>query len=309
MRLLLTAVLLFCLQVAMSQQLNVPVQEDELRQLVSFLASDSMKGRRAGSDENRKATAFISSYFQQLGLLPAANDSFEQKFYPDSADSLNTLSNVIALLPGRSKPDEIIVFSAHFDHLGTDRKLKRDSIFNGANDNASGTAVLMAMARYYAGWRGNERSILFCAFNGEEKGLLGSAAFTENIDPAKYVAGINLEMLGVPQIGRKKLIMTGIGKSDMVKIIGKPMKDSGIKLRGDREDNLFARSDNFSFAALGVPAHTFLSSDDGERCYHKPCDEPGRIDFTNMALLANGIIASVSEIISGAKTPSRIILR
>lgn len=309
MRLLLTVCFLFYVSFVRSQEPHSPVGEDELRQLVSYLSSDSLKGRRAGSDENRKVTSYIRSYFAQLGLLPVEGNSFVQTFYTDPADSVNTISNVIGLLPGRSRPDEIVVISAHFDHVGPDRKLKKDSIYNGANDNASGIAVLLAMVRYYTAWRGNERSILFCAFNGEEKGLLGSAAFTENIEPEKYVAGINFDMVGVPQLGKKKLMMTGMRKSDMFRIIEKSMKAAGIKLKGDGEDQLFARSDNFPFATLGIPAHTFMTSDDREKCYHKPCDEFGRIDFTNMAFLANGIISSFSEIISGDKTPSRISLR
>ena len=98
--------------------------------------------------------------------------------------------NIVGMLPGKSKPGELILFSAHYDHEGVfDRGKKKDSILNGANDNASGTTALLMLAKYFAQKNDNERTILFCAFAGEELGLLGSKDFVNHVDPALSLPG------------------------------------------------------------------------------------------------------------------------
>src|SRR5688572_15338076 len=106
------------------------------------------------------------------------------------------------MLPGRSKPEEFIIYSAHYDHEGMVAGKKKDKIMNGANDNASGTAALLMLAQYFAQRKDNERTLVFCAFAGEEIGLKGSRELAQILDPQKVKAGINLEMLGVPQYGK-----------------------------------------------------------------------------------------------------------
>jgi Zn-dependent M28 family amino/carboxypeptidase len=284
-----------------------PVSPMHIYTTLSFLAHDSLNGRMAGTRENLIATAYIAGQFQQMGLQPFRSNSFKNTFYVDRNDSTITHSNVIAWLPGRSKPGEIIMISAHFDHVQAGRPSKGDKIYNGANDNASGTAAMLAMANYYALTRTNERSLLFCAFNAEESGLLGSFDFASTIHPDSIVAGINLEMLGVPQFGKNNIVVTGMKRSGLPDIMQKNLKGSEFRLRKERGEDLFERSDNYAFAVKGVPAHSFMASDDTEKCYHSPCDELKRMDTENMARLVEALITGISTIVSGRDTPSRII--
>jgi Peptidase family M28 len=216
--------------------------------------------------------------------------------------------NVVGILPGKSKPDEIIAFSAHYDHEGV-YLTKSDSILNGANDDASGTTALLALAHYFSMRNDNQRTLMFCAFAGEELGLLGSADFVKKIRPEKIVAGINLEMIGIPQFGKNNVFIAGQKYSDLPAILQKGLKRNGINVRSepDEKKHLFLRSDNYSFAMQAVPFHTIMASDDNDPCYHQPCDEVRRIDISNMTRIIKAIAASVRTLINGEATPGRIV--
>lgn len=271
-----------------------------------YLTDDRMKGRVEGSDENREVTDSIAHYFGALGLKPFQSDQFKQTFYVNPDDSSVTVSNVIAWLPGTEKPEEFILISAHFDHVQIGFYDRNDKIYNGANDNASGTSALMAMARQLTLTGPYRRSILFCAFNAEEAGLVGSQHFAEQIDADKIVAGINLEMLGYPLFGKNTLMLTGTDRSDLHGILKKGLSRAGVRLRRER-GNLFERSDNYSLAQKGIPAHTLMASDDREKCYHRPCDELERMDIDNMSSLSRAILTAINGLIEGVDTPRRIL--
>jgi Zn-dependent M28 family amino/carboxypeptidase len=212
-------------------------------------------------------------------------------------------------LPGRTRPDEIILFSAHYDHEGVFmRGRKRDSIMNGANDNASGTTALLLLAKYFASRGDNGRTIMFCAFTGEELGLLGSKFFVENVNTQNIVAGINLEMIGIPQYGKNNIFFTGYDRSSLPPILEKQFSSTPVKVKpGPSPDKeLFKRSDNFPFVEKGVPAHSIMSSDDDDKCYHRPCDEIKRIDLQHMTTIIRAIAVASETLISGKDTPSRI---
>ncbi|HZI52455.1 MAG TPA: M28 family peptidase, partial [Chitinophagaceae bacterium] len=209
---------------------------------------------------------------------------------------------------GRSKPEEVIIFSAHYDHVGLNTSESKDKIRNGANDNASGTAALIALAEYF-GWKAdNERTIIFCAFSGEELGLFGSSSFSQQILPEKIVAVINIEMIGIPQYGIGRVFVTGENYSDMRRLLSKSLIANGVKITREpaEEIGLFRRSDNFPFAQLGIPAHTIMSSDDNEDCYHQPCDEVSRVNMKHMLRIIKGIGLAAQPMIDGAITPKRI---
>lgn len=215
--------------------------------------------------------------------------------------------NVVGMLPGKSKPGEVIVFSAHYDHEGV-YLYKKDSILNGANDDASGTTAMLAMAHYFSLRNDNERTILFCAFAGEELGLLGSQDFANILDPGKIVAGINIEMIGIPEFGRNKVFITGEGYSNLPDILDRGLRKSGIGVRADPDEKkeLFLRSDNYSFVLKGVPFHTIMASDDDDPCYHQPCDEVRRIDIPNMTRIIRAIAAAAGTLVNGKETPWRV---
>ncbi|HEX2846053.1 MAG TPA: M28 family peptidase [Chitinophagaceae bacterium] len=216
--------------------------------------------------------------------------------------------NIIGVLPGRSRPAECIVFSAHYDHEGTVRKGK-DTIMNGANDNASGTTALLMLARYFALRNDNERTLIFCAFAGEELGLKGSTELAKLLNPEKIKAGINLEMLGVPQYGKKRVFITGERYSSLPDILSKRLKAAGLKVvrEPDEEKMLFMRSDNYPFVDKGIPFHTIMASDDDDPCYHRPCDEVKRIDVPNLTAIIRAIATASRSLINGEETPGDVI--
>lgn len=278
--------------------------------ILQFLASDSLKGRGNGTPELSVAADFIASRFAQAGLLPLYKaGSFFLPFAARKTGRLrqhkevDSLYNVVAVLPGKSRATEMVIFSAHYDHIGEEN----GSIYNGANDNASGTTALLLLADYFARRADNERTLLFCAFAGEEMGLLGSKAFAETLEPDSVVAVINIEMIGITSVGRNAFYFTGAGYSNLQDIFKKNLgKGYKIRREPDYSKELFSRSDNFPFAQKGIPAHTIMASDDDDACYHQSCDDVKRIDLENMTSLIRAIALGSVTIISGVDSPTRI---
>ncbi len=217
--------------------------------------------------------------------------------------------NVVGMLKGSTRPDEFIILSAHYDHEGVYKtRRKRDSIMNGANDNASGTTALLQLAKHFAQQQNNERTIVFCAFSGEELGLLGSEDFSRQVDAEKVIALFNLEMLGVPQFGKQKVFITGQEYSSLPAILSAALKENGLTViaEPDIEKRLFQRSDNFPFAQKGIPAHTIMASDDDDKCYHEPCDDIKRIDFDNLNHIIKALSKAIQPFTTANADPGRI---
>lgn len=218
------------------------------------------------------------------------------------------LYNVAGMIPGKKLPNEFIIFSAHYDHVATGIH-GETGIFNGANDDASGTVAVMALARYFSMRRDNERTILFCLFAGEELGLLGSTSFVRLLKPESIKAVINIEMIGMTNaVGKNAFMVTGSSYSDLASILKENLKHEKFKVKklGYDPAQLFTRSDNFSFAQYGIPAHSVMCSDDKEPCYHRTCDDVKRIDIANMTRVIKAIATGSLSLISGKDTPSRI---
>ncbi len=231
----------------------------------------------------------------QRNVLIVVNDSAPKTMVvqadPDYYQTL--LFNVVGVLPGDSLPGEIVAYTSHYDHMGVDPRERRDSILNGANDNASGTTAVVLLARYFSQLKNNSRTLLFCAFAGEEWGLLGSREFMKEINPKAVVAGINIEMIGIAQYGKKKVFITGQDQSPLGKTLARSLSAAGLRVIRERdpERQLYSRSDNYSFVKAGAPAHTIMSSDDEDRCYHQPCDEVKRINFEHLVAVVRAIAA------------------
>jgi hypothetical protein len=223
------------------------------------------------------------------------------------------LANVVGILPGRSNPKEIVIFSAHYDHLGVGRPVNGDSIYNGANDDASGTTAVILLADYFAKKKDNARTLVFAAFTAEEIGEFGSQYFSGQFDPNAVVAMFNLEMIGTEsKWGTNSAYITGYERSDMGKILEKNLAGSSFTFYPDPypSENLFYRSDNASLAKLGVPAHTISTSkmdpEKPEPHYHKPSDEISTLDMNNMAQIIKAIALSSTSIVEGNDTPTRV---
>jgi hypothetical protein len=220
------------------------------------------------------------------------------------------LSNVVGILPGKSRPNEYVIFSGHYDHLGIGKPVEGDSIYNGANDDAAGTTAVMMLAKYYAKKRDNERTLIFAAFTAEESGGHGSQYFSKQFNPDQVMAMFNLEMIGTEsKWGKNSAYITGYEKSSMGEILKQNLVGSQFTFYPDpyTDQNLFYRSDNATLAELGVPAHTISTSKmDSEPNYHKASDEVQTLDLDNMTEIIKAIAKSATTIISGKDTPSRV---
>ncbi|MFC4268497.1 M28 family peptidase [Polaribacter marinivivus] len=278
------------------------------------LASDEMEGRRSGTKGIEKAAQYIENEFKRIGLTNFEGlDSYRQTFTFTNRRFKKEIesANIIGVLEGKSKKDEYVIISAHYDHLGIGKPVEGDSIYNGANDDASGVTGVLALADYFKKV-GNERTIVFAAFTAEEMGLIGSTHFGKGIDADKFVAGINLEMIGkTPSFGPNTAWLTGFERSDFGKIVQKNLEGSGYQLFPDpyKNFNLFFRSDNASLARLGVPSHTFSTTAiDVDKDYHKVTDEAETLNMTVITQTIQAVAKGTKSIIDGKDTPTRVVI-
>ena len=290
------------------------INESTVKKHIYTLANDSMQGRKAGTEGIEKAAKYIEGQFKKIGLKYFNNNSFRQTFNYKNKRSRNQeelkLFNVIGFLEGNEKKDEIVVISAHYDHLGMKSTGSGDLIFNGANDNATGVAAVLTLAEYFKSKNNNSRSILFIAFTAEEMGLVGSNYFGKTISPESIVAGINIEMIGKESpFGPNTAWLTGFQRSNFGKIIQKNLSSSEFKIYPDPflSYRLFFRSDNASFARLGIPAHTFSTSPmDKDLDYHKVTDEASTLNMKTITQTIKAIAIGTKSIIAGEDTPTRV---
>lgn len=414
--------------VACAQKKNGIISSTEVRRIESALASNEMRGRKAGTPDIDKAAGFIADEFKKAGLRPLQGKNFLQEFFmirpkmislkyeadgkvadvrnvivitsdPDleinekSGYEVHTIAaednlfqkaqslirsgknliayvdtgfsnifsglmnykrqmfksgastvfilgnhkpkefsikakhsfeetkyaNVVGILPGKSRSNEYVIFSGHYDHLGISRQpLNGDSIYNGANDDAAGTTAVIMLANYFKQLNNNERTLIFAAFTAEEAGGYGSQFFSGQFNPEKVVAMFNIEMIGTEsKWGKNSAYITGFEKTNMGKILQQNLKGSAFTFYPDPypTQNLFFRSDNATLARLGVPAHTISTAkmsaragadEEGEPNYHQVTDEVSTLDMENMTEIIRAIAISSKSVISGKDTPTRV---
>lgn len=221
------------------------------------------------------------------------------------------LRNVAGILRGSdpSMRDQFVIISAHYDHLGMKPPGPGNRIFHGANDDASGDASLIEIAKALAVDPHPRRSVLFLALFGEEEGLLGSGYYVRHplIPLSRTVADINLEQLGRtdtgdgPEIAR--FAFTGPSYSDLPQIMSAAAKVVGTAVfHKETADDYFDRSDNYSFALAGVVAHTIVVAFEFPD-YHAVSDEAGKIDYANLAKVDRGIAAGVAAVANADAAP------
>lgn len=220
------------------------------------------------------------------------------------------MANVAGVLPGKTKKDEIVIFSGHYDHIGVGRPVDGDSIYNGANDDAAGITGVILLAKHFRLLNNNERTLVFAAFTAEESGGFGSQYFSRQFKPDKVMAMFNLEMIGTEsKWGKNSAYITGYDKTNMGEILAKDLEGTGFTFYPDPypQQQLFYRSDNATLARLGVPAHTISTSKmDIEPHYHKPSDEVKTLDLDNMVMIIKAIGLSAKSIVAGKATPTRV---
>ena len=299
----------------------------DVRELVSALAADSMEGRATGRAGSRRAARLIAERFARYGVKAAGDSGYLQRVpmvattgrngraavaLAPSFAALDTVpaerrlagGNVLAILEG-SDPvlrDSAILVGAHYDHLGVGAAVDGDSVFNGADDDASGTAAVLLVARALAAGPRPKRTVVFGAFTGEEVGLVGTRWYIRNpaVPLARTVADFEIEMIGRPDSlvgGAGKAWLTGYERSTM----GERLAAAGIPLVADPRpaQNFFQRSDNIAFAWLGIPAHT-ISTFNLHGDYHTVNDEADRLDYDHMARVVEATIRAVRLLADGA---------
>jgi Zn-dependent M28 family amino/carboxypeptidase len=301
---------LFLAQQATAQDINKIITRDYVDGLIKTLSSDEMEGRATFSPGIDKAASFIEQEFKAIGVKPMKGTSgFRQTFTKDSTDN-RPLFNVVGVIPGKSKPWEFVIFSGHYDHLGIVKGDPTDTIANGADDDASGTTAMIALAKYYKKLNNNARTLIFVAFTAEETGGFGARYFSKQLKPEQVVAMFNIEMIGKEsKFGKNAAFITGYERSDFGKILQKNLRGTKFTFHPDPypEQQLFYRSDNATLAALGVPAHT-ISTDqiDTDKLYHTVKDEYSSLDTENILATIKAIAKSATSIVKGKDTPTRI---
>lgn len=265
---------------------------DALLRHVEVLAADSMAGRKTGTEGGRRARAYLESAYGARGLQPFGR-TFARPFHLGGVRG----TNVVGYLPGTVHPDRYIVLSAHYDHVGT----RRGSIYNGADDNASGVAALLAAAEYFSE-HPPEHTLVFAAFDAEEAGLLGAQAFLEDppVAPERFLLNVNLDMVSRSEAGElyaagtyhypalRPALERVARRSEVRLLLGHDRPELGP--RGDWT----LLSDHAVFHRAGIPFVYFGVEDHAD--YHQPTDDYGRIhpDFFVMAVSA--ILDAVAEL-------------
>lgn len=244
-----------------------------------------------------------------IALVPGARADMTYQVSAVADVVEEPLANVVGTLPGR-RSDEYVLFSAHYDHLGVLRPFRGDSIANGANDNASGTAAVVALARYFAERGTPERTLIFAAFTAEEGGMYGSRHFSRALDPDQVVAMLNIEMIGKPAVdGPNSAWVTGFDRSSLGSILQDAVEGTQYRFYADPYPTygLFYRSDNATLARLGVPAHTISTTPiDQDANYHQVTDHVETLDFAHLANTVRAIARGAETIVSGEATPTRV---
>ena len=269
---------------------------------MGFLASDEMHGRGSATRDEHLAALYTAAQFQALGLQPAGdNGTYIQKSAVPDISKLptgfrqywmkfqeidrNETWNTIAILPG-SDPKlkhEAILLTAHQDHLGIGPEVNGDKIYNGADDDASGTTAVLELARILSRGKAPKRTIIFALFGSEEMGGYGDRAFLAKppMPLANIVANLEFEMIGRPDpaVPAGMLWLTGYSRSNL----GPELAKHGAHISADPHpaEKFFQRSDNYALALDGIVAQT-VSSFNLHKDYHQPSDDLSHIDFNYM---------------------------
>ncbi|WP_412464264.1 M28 family metallopeptidase [Flavobacterium mekongense] len=273
------------------------INTESLRTNLTFIASDETEGRETGSEGQKKAGKFIIDFYKKNGIsYPNGADNYYQKvpaafLNAKRNENLPDSENIWAFIEGSEKPDEIVVLSAHYDHVG----IKDGEVYNGADDDGSGTVALMEMAAAFQKAKnegnGPKRSILILHVTGEEHGLHGSRYYSENpLFPLKNtVADVNIDMIGRRDDFHKDsnnyvyVIGSDYLSTDLYNIC-ESVNEQYIQLTIDYKYNdkkdpnrFYYRSDHYNFAKHNIPSVFLFNGTHAD--YHKPGDEVSKIEF------------------------------
>jgi hypothetical protein len=291
------------------------ITPDDVSRRIGVIAHDSMQGRRTPSPELDATAAWLAGELEAMGITPGGDEGYQQRYEVEltggtSPGNVIRAPNVVGILEG-SDPvlrDEYVVLSAHMDHVGVGKPdASGDSIYNGADDDASGTVAVLEIAEAFAALEpAPRRSIIFLWVSGEERGLWGSRYFADNppVPTGQMVANLNLDMVGR-------------NWPDTIVAIGKEHSDLGATLHAvaDRhpelgmdpiddlwpEESFYTRSDHYNFARKGVPVLFFFNGTHED--YHRPSDEPELIDAEKTSRIARLVFYLGLEVANAPDRP------
>lgn len=270
------------------EQNTVRIDSALIKKTLEILASDSLEGRAPFTPGIEKAASYIRDQMQQFGLKP---------MYPHYNDTVYRQDvNLVGILSAENTSNLPLVVGSHYDHIGIEPG-QADSIANGANDNASGVAVMLALAKYFSENKNSPpRDIIFAAFTLEEQGLYGSRHLAERWqqEGKEVFAVVNFDMLGSQLPDQPgKAYATGFYKSEMNQMINGALGDSLIlDLPFSEQYGLFRMSDNYPFyQVLNIPSHTFSTFNfKNYPYYHQVSDETEKLDLENLYQVAENFI-------------------
>jgi len=282
---------------------NYKVDRESVSSTLKFLASDELKGRATGSEGAEMAAKYLEDVFIKNDIKP-----YFSSYRDTLSNSPQTGYNIIGVLEGTDAKlkNEFVIIGAHYDHIGLAKApVDGDNIYNGADDNATGSTTVAEFINYYAKTKTNKRSILFCFFSGEENGLLGSYHLAKKLKSQNFnlYTVLNFEMTGVPLGGENLAFITGYGRSNMADKIN---EYAGKKIVGSNEFEmkyqLFRASDNYPFfLEFNVPSHTLSTTEMSTfPYYHHVNDEFENMDTTHMTGFIQQMLPVTDKIINSA---------
>lgn len=296
------------------------INQDTLSKNLKTLSSDDFEGRRTGERGQKKATEYIVDFYKRNNIAyPPTAESYMQivpaSFMSKAYMKLKESENIWAFIEGSEKPEEVLVITAHYDHLG----ILMDQIYNGADDNGSGTVAVMELARIFKSLADqgikSKRSILFLHVTGEEFGLLGSRYYVENpiISLKNTIANINIDMIG--RQGKEYK-----GKKDYVYVVGADKLSLDLNQMSeqankesvnldldytynaeDHPEQIYYRSDHYSFAKHNIPAMFYFNGTHDD--YHLPGDTFDKIDMRMLTQRTKLAFATAWKILNAKERP------
>lgn len=284
------------------------IEVDKIKNHIKTLASDEYEGRGTGSAGEKKANAYIESQFKKIKLLPKGENGYDQSFPfkggVHGTGTEGTATNIAGYIDNGA--ENTIIIGAHYDHLGLGNDGSsldpnpQNKIHNGADDNASGTAGIIELARYFQdNGRKEKYNLLFLCFSGEELGLYGSKYFTEHpsIDLAKVNYMINLDMVGRLSPDTKALHVSGTGTSPVWEPLLKKLSNENVKISTDSSGT--GPSDHTSFYLKNIPVLHFFTGSHSD--YHKPSDDAEKINYEGEAEVLKVIVKVIEELDASPK--------
>lgn len=297
------------------------ITQEDLKKHLYIVAGDEMEGRNTGEPGQKKAGEYLIKQYEANNIsFPKGAENFYQKvpsaymaksFSPKLGDS----ENIWAYIEGTEKPDEVLVISAHYDHVG----MKNGEVYNGADDDGSGTVALLEIAKAFmkakADGYGPKRSILFLHVTGEEHGLHGSRYYSENplFPIANTIADLNIDMIGRRDVDHKDNgnYVYVIGSDRLSTDLHNINEDANKKYTkldldykyNDRKDpnQFYFRSDHYNFAKKGIPIIFYFNGVHAD--YHKPGDTPDKIEYDLLTKRTQLAFVTAWELANRAERP------